>query len=136
MIRRVFRRLARNTSGATALEFAIVAPVFLAFVLGVFNLGYALYCGAAVRHAIQQSSRALMFDSNISADAFKVTVVSKLVQVPVTNLRITMSDEVVTQTEKLKRVTWTYDYMVYAPFLPSEQLEMGSSIAVPLPPTI
>ena len=136
MSRRVLRCLTRNTSGATALEFAIVAPVFIAMVFGVFNLGYALYCGAAVRHAVQQSSRTLMFNANISAEAFKVTVVSKLVQVPIENLRITISDEVVTQTETLKRVTWTYDYMVYAPFLPAEQLEMGSSIAVPLPPTI
>ncbi|MBP2159336.1 MULTISPECIES: TadE family protein [Asticcacaulis] len=130
-MRRLLRRLTRNRRGATALEFAIVAPVFIAMVFGVFNLGYALYCGAAVRHAIQESSRLLMFDPNTTASTFKTAVVSKLVNVPVTNLRIAITDETVTQTQHLKRVTWTYNYMVYAPFITSKAFEMGSSVTVP-----
>lgn len=130
-MRRMLRHLTRDRRGATALEFAIVAPVFIAMVFGVFNLGYALYCGAAVRHAIQESSRLLMFDSDTSADTFKATVVSKLVNVPVTDLRVAITDETVTQTEHLKRITWTYNYMVYAPFITSKAFEMGSSVTVP-----
>jgi Flp pilus assembly protein TadG len=112
----------RDVRGATALEFAMVAPVLIALLIGVFNLGYALYCGAAVRHAVQQSSRALLFDPNITASAFKVTVASKLAGIPVTNLNIAIGNETVNQTQGLKRVTWTYDYMVCAPFMPSEEL--------------
>lgn len=130
-MRRLLRRLTRDRRGATALEFAIVAPVFIAMVFGVFNLGYALYCGAAVRHAIQESSRLLMFDPNTTASTFKTAVVSKLVNVPVTNLRIAITDETVKQTQHLKRVTWTYNYMVYAPFITSKAFEMGSSVTVP-----
>lgn len=136
MSARAFRALIRDARGATALEFAMVSPVLIAMLIGVFNLGYALYCGAAVRHAVQQSSRALLFDPNISASAFKVTVASKLDGVPVANLNIAIGSETVNQTQSLKRVTWTYDYMVCAPFMPSEELEMGSSLIVPLPPPI
>ena len=126
----------RDTGGATALEFALVSPVLIALMIAVFNLGYALYCGAAVRHAVQQSSRALLFDPNITASAFKTTVTSKLDGIPVTNLTVAIGTESVTQTQQLKRVTWTYDYMVWAPFLPPEGLAMGSSLTVPLPPPI
>lgn len=126
----------RDVQGATALEFAMVAPVLIALMIGVFNLGYALYCGAAVRHAVQQSSRALLFNPNITASAFKVTVASKLDGIPVANLNIAIRSETVNQTQELRRVTWTYDYMVCAPFMPSEELEMGSSLIIPLPPAI
>lgn len=128
------RGFAGDRTGATALEFAMVAPVLIAMVIGVFNLGYALYCGAAVRHAIQQSSRALMFDPGISAATLKATVTGKLTQVPVENLQIAIATEAMTQSEEVKRISWTYDYMVYVPFLPSEEFEMGSNLTVPLPP--
>lgn len=36
-----------------------------------------------------------------------------------------------TQTEHLKRIRWTYNYMVYAPFITSKTFEMGSSVTVP-----
>lgn len=132
MMRRIFRSLAGDKGGATALEFAIISPVFIALVFGVFNMGFALYCGAAVRHAVQESSRVLMFDPNTTANTLKAKVTSKLVQVPVTNLSLTITDETVTQTEHLKRVTWTYNYLVYAPFISSKTFEMGSSVTVPM----
>jgi Flp pilus assembly protein TadG len=136
MTRRSRSGMLRDIGGATALEFAMVAPVLIVLLIGVFNLGYALYCGAAVRHAVQQSSRALLFDPNITASAFKATVTSKLDGIPVANLTVAIGSESVTQTQQLKRITWTYDYMVCAPFMPSEELAMGSSLTVPLPPPI
>jgi len=129
------KHLAGDRSGATALEFAIVAPVFIALLLGVFNFGYALYCGAAVRHAIQQSSRTLMFNPSTTAAVLKSTAVGKLVAVPVNNLAITIVTETITANEQIKRVNWTYDYMVYVPGMPSQSLQMGSSLVVPLPPS-
>lgn len=132
MSRPVLRRLAGDRRGATALEFALISPIFIALIFGVFNMGFALYCGAAVRHAVQESSRAVMFNPNTTADTLKATVVSKLVQVPVTNLSLTITDETVTQTEHLRRISWTYNYMVYAPFIMSKTFEMGSSVTVPM----
>lgn len=131
MSRRILRRLSGDRGGATALEFALISPVLIALIFGVFNMGFALYCGAAVRHAVQASSRVLMFNPNTTANTLKTTVTSKLVQVPITNLSLTITDETVTQTEHLKRITWTYNYMVYAPFITSKTFEMGSSITVP-----
>ncbi|TFW83659.1 TadE/TadG family type IV pilus assembly protein, partial [Escherichia coli] len=37
------RSLLRDTAGVTIVEFAIVAPVFLALIFGILDLGHGLY---------------------------------------------------------------------------------------------
>jgi Flp pilus assembly protein TadG len=54
------RNLARSADGATAVEFALIAPIFIAFVLGM--TAYGIYFGAA--HSVQQ----------LSADAARVAL--------------------------------------------------------------
>lgn len=58
--RSVGRNFARSVDGATAVEFAMIAPVFIAFMLGM--TAYGIYFGAA--HSVQQ----------LSADAARVAL--------------------------------------------------------------
>nr|WP_295468683.1 TadE/TadG family type IV pilus assembly protein [Mesorhizobium sp.] len=54
------RNFAGSVDGATAVEFAMIAPVFIAFMLGM--TAYGIYFGAA--HSVQQ----------LSADAARVAL--------------------------------------------------------------
>lgn len=135
MSNRVFRRLAGDRRGTTALEFAIIAPVFLALVIGVVNFGYASYCGAAVRSAVQRASRQLIITPTTSAATLKTSALALLVDVPVENLTVTVSTETVSTSESIKRVSWTYDYLLWLPLLSDQTLDFNSSIVVPMAPT-
>ena len=53
-------RFLKNRDGAAALETALVAPIFITLVLAIFQVGWALYCGAEVRHAVERSTRLLI----------------------------------------------------------------------------
>lgn len=53
MLRRVFR----NRDGATIVEFALVAPVLLLMLFGVFDLSYNMYSTAILRGAMQDAAR-------------------------------------------------------------------------------
>jgi len=50
-------RLARDTRGAPALEFAMVAPVFLLLMLGVANVGQLIYAKILLNGAVEQAAR-------------------------------------------------------------------------------
>lgn len=50
-------RARKNEDGATIVEFAIIAPVFLFMLLGTFEIGYAIYMRSALNGAIQQAAR-------------------------------------------------------------------------------
>ncbi len=54
---RSFRDVARNQAGATALEFALVAPVFLLLLMGTLHAGQMAYGAAALNGAVQAVAR-------------------------------------------------------------------------------
>ncbi len=63
------RSLARDDSGATAVEFAIVLPMFLAFMVGMFDTGYYLYNRVQLDGAVAKAGRDSSLESNIGTGA-------------------------------------------------------------------
>jgi Flp pilus assembly protein TadG len=53
----VLRRLLRNRSGAAALEFAIVAPVFLALIMSTFEVGWFYFVNSSLDTAVTNAAR-------------------------------------------------------------------------------
>jgi Flp pilus assembly protein TadG len=51
------RRLARARDGSTIVEFAIVSPVFLILLLGVFDIGQMAYGKAVLNGAVEKAAR-------------------------------------------------------------------------------
>ena len=54
---RLLKRCAGDRAGATAVEFAIVAPVFLTLLLGVFDYGHMIYAQSVLQGAVHQAGR-------------------------------------------------------------------------------
>jgi Flp pilus assembly pilin Flp len=53
----VIRALRRDEDGATVVEFALIAPVALMLLLGMFDMGYNLYTASVLQGSIQQAAR-------------------------------------------------------------------------------
>lgn len=51
------RRLGRAEDGSTMVEFAVIGPIFLMFVFGIFDIGYAAYNHAVLEGAVQYAGR-------------------------------------------------------------------------------
>ncbi len=56
---RTLRRLATRTEGAAAVEFGLIAPVFLLMLLGVFQVGSWLQAYNAMRNAVTKTARSV-----------------------------------------------------------------------------
>ena len=52
-----FRRLGRCDAGVTLVEFALVAPMLLMVLMGLFDLGYNMYTTAMLNGSIQDAAR-------------------------------------------------------------------------------
>ena len=129
------RRFMRDRAGATALEFAIVAPVLILLLIGIFNVGYAMYCGAAVRNAIQRAARVLILTPATPASTISSAAQALLADVPVNDLAVSVTTETVSSSMQVERVSWTYDYVLSVPFSNTSTLSFGSSMVVPMTPT-
>ncbi|MXO99959.1 pilus assembly protein [Altererythrobacter xixiisoli] len=55
--RKTSAALARDTSGATIVEFGFVAPIFVIMLLGIFELGHVVMAQATLQGAVQQAAR-------------------------------------------------------------------------------
>ncbi|MGB0748858.1 MAG: TadE/TadG family type IV pilus assembly protein [Magnetospiraceae bacterium] len=53
-------RHARSRAGATAVEFALLAPVFLILAVGVIELGRAFWISSSLQYAVEQTTRVAM----------------------------------------------------------------------------
>lgn len=83
MTRRVdLRRLVCDSSGATILEFAFVAPVMCLLLVGGFDVGHTLYMRAALQGAVQKAAR----DSGLENGAANQTALDTRIRTEVENL--------------------------------------------------
>jgi Flp pilus assembly pilin Flp len=57
MIARTIAKLRRDTRGATAIEFAAIAPALLMVLLGLMDLSYNLYATTLLEGAVQEAGR-------------------------------------------------------------------------------
>lgn len=51
------RRLTTDQRGASAMEFAIIAPVLLLFIVGIWQLGVLFLANSGLKHAVAEGSR-------------------------------------------------------------------------------
>ena len=76
------RRCASDEAGVTAVEFAIVTPVFLALLLGIFDFGHMIYAQAVLQGAVQQAGR----NSGLEAGASQMTRLDEDVRSQIGNI--------------------------------------------------
>jgi Flp pilus assembly protein TadG len=64
-------KLIKHTGGATAVEFALVFPVFIAFILGMMHVAYVLWIDNVVHYAVDASARCgAIYVSGISTPSY------------------------------------------------------------------
>lgn len=76
------RRIGRNESGATIIEFALIAPTFFIMLMGVFDIGYAVYVKSVLSGAVQKAAR----DSALETGASALTTIDGEVERSVLNV--------------------------------------------------
>ena len=123
---------ATHEGGSSALEFALICPVFFMMLFGIFEFGWALHCGASVRAAITKEIRLLIANSETTQSQFETAVKEELAGTPGAAVAITFAPEMI-GTTAATRISWTYDYQVLFPLLPNVTMSFGSSTLVPKP---
>lgn len=64
------RRVRRDDSGATALEFAIIAPLFFALMFSFYDVGILMLRDAMLSHAVDKSIREVRLGDDLSPAEF------------------------------------------------------------------
>lgn len=68
-VRSLLRRLGQVRDGATAAEFALVLPVLVSVLMGMFDMGYNMWATTILQGAVQQAARTSTLESASSQTA-------------------------------------------------------------------
>lgn len=130
--RALLQRLASDRSGASALETALVLPLFMALILGLLGFGWALHCVSSVRYALQSSARQLPLDPSIDQARLQAMVQDKLKGLGDSNVTVTLSQDSPAAGLIMAHATATYHFAVGVPFLPAQARTYVARTDVPI----
>jgi len=87
------KRALANIRGTTAIEFAMTAPLFVALVFGIIQVGLALFTQLGIAHGAEMAARCLSLTPGTcnSADATKTYAVGQSFGVNIPNSTFTVT---------------------------------------------
>jgi Flp pilus assembly protein TadG len=128
---RRLRQLIADRCGAAAVEMALVLPVAMAFIFGIWYLGWALNCGSEVRHAVELGSRIYISNPSATSDQLRTAVASHLTDVPISAVTLTPSTQTIGSASS-QHIVWSYQATEDIPVFSALTLNFSGAVDVPL----
>jgi Flp pilus assembly protein TadG len=131
---RVFwSRFCDDEDGASALEFALVFPLFATMLFGSLQMGLAYYTAGSVQYALERTARMTMVDQDMSAGQVQ-TAFENLLE-PLTNEEININYAVDSSGDvPIAIFTATYTHNFVIPLVPQFNVDFPVETRVPLEP--
>jgi Flp pilus assembly protein TadG len=126
------RRVAAATDGATALEFAMVLPVFVAIMFGTFQFGLAQHNLSSLRYALGGASRTLMLNPTMTQTQVSNLVKANLQDIADPNVTVTMAT-FTSGSGKIARLTGVYSSYIGIPMVATYPLNFTTTVDTALP---
>lgn len=125
------RRALRREDGATAVEFALIAPILLSMVLMALQIGLALHKGNTVQWAINKAARAALLDTTLDEEGIQNYIDARIKTIDST-ASVDIKYEVTTVgAAALGTISGTYYHNVDVPFFPSFKAKFDVDVSVP-----
>lgn len=126
------KRFCRDRSGASAVEFALVAPLFIMLLFAIWEFGWALHNAASVSYALEQASRELMLDPDVTAAELQADVQGRIDDIGSGTVSVTLVRSTVGDVNYAE-ATSTYVHELLVPFVPQDALTLQSTVRVVAP---
>lgn len=127
----VLRRFRKADGGASAVEFALILPVFVTMVMGTIQMGIVYYQASTVQFALEETARKVMVAPNMSSGQIQTSITQQLQ---------TLTSQTVTVTYSLDnsgpiaiaQVSASFSIAVVIPFVPAFSIPFNAVSRIPL----
>lgn len=138
-----FYKSRRGERGATAVEFALVAPVFLMFMLGIIDLGRLFWVKSLMEYSVGQTARFAMVNPSTSQAALEqyatdeistlMTGITFVADAAGTDVETGLNaDGTTNYTVTHRTITATYTFSFMMPLVAIDDLDLSSSTRTPV----
>lgn len=119
--------------GATAVEFAIVMPIFLAMVLGVVEISRAMWIKATMQYAAEQTTRYFMVNNNKTTAELETYAQARFLELGmasiVASVTYTATQDTSTDPDNMT-ITLTYSFEALVSFIPVPDVTLSATANV------
>jgi Flp pilus assembly protein TadG len=127
---RKFRGCRRGTA---AIEFAFVAPVFIILVMGIFEMGRAMWIKATMQYALEETARYAVVNTSVSTATLEAYAASRISGIFVNSGSVSVSATTSISagtTYVLLTASYSFNTLVPIVKIPSVTLQARSQIPV------
>ena len=126
------RRLRDAREGSAAVEFAIVAPVVVMFIVGTVMLGLAFHTASTIQWSFERSVRMAMIDADVTLEEIKAAMAEDLARLGSPEVELSYA---IDETGHAPLAVNSADFAVplNIPFLPELSLRYNIETVAPLP---
>ena len=128
--RTLLRSYLTGADGGAAVEFALVLPVLATFVFGIWFMGWALFCGSEVRHAVELGSRIYITNPTATSTDLQTAVTSHLADVSINDVTLNSSTVTISGASS-QHITYSYQATAPIPFISAVNFNFSGSVDVP-----
>lgn len=129
------RTIRSDRDGSTSVEFAILSPVLILFILGLLVAGWAIHCSQTVRLALEQGGRALQIDESLTEQDLADLVRSKLTSIGDPAVSVVLTDDASVPGVRAKKLSARYAFSLPVPFYGTYEATYSTAVKVPLATT-
>jgi len=124
----MFLRLCKQSDGATAVEFGLLAPLFFAALFGVINCGMLLWTQLGLQHATETAARCASVNAGICNST---AAIQSYAAHAALGLNIPPSTFTVTTPGCGTQVTASYDFAIIARFFGTPSITLSARACFP-----
>jgi len=142
--------LHKNRAGQSMIEFALILPLFVLFIIGIFELGRAFFSYIAVTNAAREGARVITFwPGHTTIQNVTTAVDTEIVNSPMVTVgnissividcgnahNIVSTDAALAAcpSQQPVRVTVTYKFQLLLNFISSHQINIGRAVEMMIP---
>lgn len=126
-----WRSFRSDVSGATAVEFAIIANVFIAFVMVIAYFGIMLFNNASLDWAVDDAVRMAAIDPAADQTALAGAINARLSQFGLSNATVTYSVSTINSVQT-GHIAASYVQSYSVPFISTFDITFSSDAYVPI----
>jgi len=129
----MLRRFWRNHLGGMAIEFAIVAPIFLISAFSLFQVGFGIYSQSTLARAAEEGARYLLFTPDDEQGA-RQAVLDSTFGTPLDPEQLTIKMTSLSTPYPHIELALNYLFQIPGPFPLPQEIMLESVVLVPVAP--
>lgn len=130
-MQKCFKRFFKAVDGASAVEFAMILPVFVTMVMGTIQMGIVYYQAGTVQFALEEAARQVMVNPDMSSGQIQSSIENKLEDLTSQTVTVTYSLDN-SGPISVAQVNASFSIQVVIPFVPSFSIPFNAQTQIPL----